>query len=251
MSLEACRDLVERGDPERYRAIRGMPEEVLAKLLPILAFNVEVTRAPWVTQEEMIAEMRLQWWRDALKEIAKGGVVRKHEVTVPLALAIAPKVSETLDKFVAARRWDVYKEPFENAEHQEEYIRDTGGGLMWAMAASLGAKNEEAIRRFGMATGVAGFLNAVPTLEARGRKPLLEEGLAGKYQLANKGLAWLDYAITARRDIEPEAIPALLTGWWARPILNDFKWGRPEIRPMSEFRKRARLAKLALFGWWR
>ena len=39
-------------------------------LFALFAFNLEVARAPWVTQQPMIAEMRLQWWCDALDEIA-------------------------------------------------------------------------------------------------------------------------------------------------------------------------------------
>ena len=251
MSLEACRGLVARGDPERYMAIRAMPEEVMAKLLPILALNIEVSRAPWVTEEPMIAEMRLQWWRDALEEITNQKNVRKHEVTTPLSAAISPEMARDLDRFVAARRWDIYSDPFENETHQEEYIRNTGGLLMWAMAASLGAQNKAAILRFGMGVGVAGFLRAVPDLEARGRKPLLSDGLNGQYQIAQKGMAWIDYAITARRDVDTVAIPALLTGWWARPILLNYHRGNPNTKPVSEFRNRARLAKLGLFGWWR
>jgi len=251
VSLEACRDLVERADPERFLAIRAMPEEVLAKLLPILALNIEVSRAPWVTQEPMIAEMRLQWWRDALEEIATGVEVRKHEVTTPLAAALTPELAQELDKFVAARRWDIYKDPFEDAAHQEDYLRATGGLLMWAMAAALGAQNKGAIERFGAAAGVAGFLRAVPELEARSRVPLLSDGLMGQYQIAQKGMAWMDYAITARRDIEAAAVPALLTGWWARPILLSYHYGHPSTDAKSEFLNRARLAKLGLFGWWR
>lgn len=251
MSLQACRDLVAQNDADRFLPIRSMPEKVQAKLLPILALNIEVSRAPWLTEEAMIAEMRLQWWRDALEEISEGKEVRRHEVTTPLAEVLSPEIARELDGFVAARRWDIYRDPFENAEHQEEYIRKTGGLLMWAMATTLGAKNKDAILRFGMCVGVAGFLRAVPDLEARGRKPLLSDGLAGQYQVAQKGMAWADYAIEARRDVEQVAVPALLTGWWARPILLRFHYGMPRLEEVSEFRKRARLAKLGLLGWWR
>ena len=61
------------------------PVAAREKLFPIYAFNVEVARAPWVASEPMIGEMRLQWWRDALEEIAEGKGVRQHEVTTPLA----------------------------------------------------------------------------------------------------------------------------------------------------------------------
>ena len=72
MSLNACAAIVERGDPERFMAAMAAPVEARRVLFPLYAFNVEVARAPWVTEEPMIAEMRLQWWRDALEEIAHG-----------------------------------------------------------------------------------------------------------------------------------------------------------------------------------
>mgnify|MGYP003628551030 FL=1 len=99
-------------------------------LFPIYAFNVEVARAPWVTEEPMIAEMRLQWWRDALEEMASGGTVRRHEVTLPLADVVDGDGARALDRLVAARRWDVYKDGFEDAEHFKEYLDATAGELM-------------------------------------------------------------------------------------------------------------------------
>ena len=71
--LNACAALVERGDPVRFRAAMASPMAARRVLFPLYAFNLEVARAPWVTQEPMIARMRLQWWRDALAEIAAGG----------------------------------------------------------------------------------------------------------------------------------------------------------------------------------
>ena len=76
MGFEACAGIVERGDPERFLAIMAGPVAARRILFPIIALNIEVSRAPWVTQEAMIAEMRLQWWRDALEEVAEGKEVR-------------------------------------------------------------------------------------------------------------------------------------------------------------------------------
>lgn len=58
--LTACAGLVERGDPDRFRAVMAVPVAARRILFPIFAFNIEVSRAPWVTQETVIAEMRLQ-----------------------------------------------------------------------------------------------------------------------------------------------------------------------------------------------
>jgi len=112
MSLEACKELVKAGDPDRFDVTVLAPENVQKILWPLYAFNVEVTRAPWVTQEPMIAEIRLQWWRDALAEIREGKQVRAHAVTVPLADVLDAEGAMVLDKLVEARAWDIYADAF-------------------------------------------------------------------------------------------------------------------------------------------
>ena len=92
----ACARLLERGDPERFRAVMATPLEVRKTLFPIFAFNLEVARAPWVTKEPLIAEMRLQWWQDVLSEISDGRAVRRHEVATPLAISLTPAAAEVL-----------------------------------------------------------------------------------------------------------------------------------------------------------
>ncbi|MFM7443344.1 MAG: squalene/phytoene synthase family protein, partial [Tabrizicola sp.] len=72
MSVDACAELVSRGDPDRFRAVMAAPAFARAQLLPLYAFNLEVARAPWVTEEPLIAEMRLQWWRDVVENAASG-----------------------------------------------------------------------------------------------------------------------------------------------------------------------------------
>lgn len=84
MSVEACAKLVERGDPDRFLAVMAAPVAARAQLLPLYAFNLEVARAPWVTKEPMIAEMRLQWWRDVVAEASP----RAHEVVSPFHAVI-------------------------------------------------------------------------------------------------------------------------------------------------------------------
>ena len=55
MSLDACADLVNRGDPDRFRSAMLAPMPIRGDLLALYAFNLEVARAPWVTNEPMIA----------------------------------------------------------------------------------------------------------------------------------------------------------------------------------------------------
>ena len=189
----ACARIVEKGDPLRFRTVMAAPVASRAPLFALYAFNVEVARAPWVTQEAMIAEMRLQWWRDALEEIAEGRKVRSHEVTTPLAAHLGTETAAMLDQLVAARRWDIYRDAFEDEAHFDNYLNETAGHLMWAAAKVLGAPEtaESGVRSLAFGAGVAAFLRAVPALVDAGRIPLLDGTGAGLRALAGRAEARL------------------------------------------------------------
>lgn len=215
--LRACAQTTEKGDPDRFAAAMAAPVAARAVLFPLYAFNVEAARAPWVTEEAMIAEMRLQWWRDALDEIAAGGVIRRHEVVTPLAHLLTPALARMLDAGIAARRWDIYRDAFEDAAHFDAYLDQTAGHLMWAGVSLLGSGDEAAVRSLAYAQGLAAFLRAVPELEARGRVPLVDGREDAVRALARRGLDAL--AGFRRSRVDRAAWPALIPAFTARPVL--------------------------------
>jgi phytoene/squalene synthetase len=223
MSLAACAELVRRGDPDRFLATMAAPPAARARLFPLYAFNLEVARAPWVTAEPLIAEMRLQWWRDTLAEIAAGAVPRAHEVAEPLATVLRATAIPValLDALVAARRWDIAGEPLADAAALVDHLEATGGNLMWAGALALGAPPtaEPAVRDLARAGALAAWLRAVPALAAAGRTPLPDPAPSAVAGLAREGLAWLQAARAARGSVPAHARPALLSAWQAGPIL--------------------------------
>ena len=218
MSAQACAKIVRIGDPDRFLATMAAPDIMRPAMFAIYAFNVEVSRAPWLTREPMIAEMRLQWWRDALEEIGQGGLVRRHEVATPLAQFLDHEGAAILDDLVLARKWDCYKEPFENARHFRKYIEATSGGLMWAVARAVGVRTgEAAIRNVGAAAGLANWLRAVPELTARGRTPLVDPRPKAISDLARAALENLQ---NARKSVPRDARPVTRSGWQAGRILH-------------------------------
>lgn len=221
MTLNACAGIVERGDPDRFRAVMACPPAARKVLFPLYAFNVEVSRAPWVTQEPMIAEMRLQWWRDALEEIATGKAVRSHEVTSPLAEVLDTDAASALDALVAARRWDIYKDAFEDAQHFVDYLRNTGGVLMWQAARLLGAPDDQrlAVMNIGAGTAVSRYLKAVSALEDLGRIPLVNGTHDGISTLALNSAADVGSVRKVAKRLPPQARPALMEAWMAKPVL--------------------------------
>ncbi|MDW4497564.1 squalene/phytoene synthase family protein [Sulfitobacter sp. D35] len=205
----ACARIVESADPHRFRAAMVAPLAARTVLFPLYAFNVEVSRAPWVTQEPMIAEMRLQWWRDVADEIGQGGPVRRHEVATPLAEVIAPDRAHLLDALVAARSWDIHRDPFEDHDHLATYIDATAGNLVWAAASALGPADEHTVRDAACAAGIAAWLCAVAELEARGRIPLVDGTPEGVRRLARSALDRLARARRNRGTVSRAARPAL------------------------------------------
>lgn len=221
MSLQACAQMVERGDPDRFLATMAAPPDARRVLFPIYAFNLEVARAPWVASEPMIAEMRLQFWRDVAEELGQGKPPRAHEVAQPLAEILRPEDAPLLDAIVAARRWDVYRDAFEDEAHFNSYIDRTSGNLTWAAARALGAPDdaEPIVRDLAWGAGVANFLRAVPELEARGRVPLLDGRPEAVARLAQSALDRFRRGRGQQTRIPISARPVLYAFWQAHPLL--------------------------------
>ncbi|MEL7258238.1 MAG: squalene/phytoene synthase family protein [Pseudomonadota bacterium] len=250
--LTACAGIVERGDPDRFAATMAAPVEARLKLFPIYAFNIEVSRAPWVTQEAMIAEMRLQWWRDVLSEIAEGGPVRRHEVATPLAKVLSLDMAARLDAAVEARRWDIYRDPFDDMSEFRRHIEDTSGLLLLAAARALGEVEETPVMKAGYALGLCNWLRAVPALERAGRVPLVDGRPEAVRALAEEGLEVLE---EARKAGVPRAVrPAMLALWQVEGLLTQVIRNPGAVAEdriaLSPFRRRFGLMVKAVLGRW-
>ncbi len=252
--IAACAGIVQKGDPDRFLAIMSAPLALREKLFPLYAMNVEVSRAPWVTQESMIAEMRLQWWHDALEEIAKDGQVRRHEVVTPLAAILNPAQARRLMALVTARRWDIYKDPFEDEAHFQSYLRDTSGQLLVVAAELAGAGDSASVERLGLADGLARWFQAVPALEAQGRVPMVDGRPKAVADLARQGLGNLR---DARRSLgrQPAEVAAVLRSTCQTKQILDRVVARPERVAngdvnVSGFRRKISLLwKSVIAGW--
>lgn len=256
MSLAHCRALVEAGDPDRALVTAGAPEAAQAKLWPLWAFNLEVARAPWASAVPLVAEMRVQFWADAVDRLAEGRVPVGHPVLAPLAEAVTGGPVAPLAALVAARRRDVWREAFADAGTLGEYLDATAGGLMWQAARMLGAPQmaEPVVRDLGWGAGLAAWLRAAPNLRARGYPPFPEDSPDAIAALARAGLARIARARAARAAVPAVAFPALATGWQAAAILR-LAAGDPRRvaqgrLQQSEFARRGGLAWAALSGRW-
>ncbi len=252
--LRACAELVQRADPDRFQAAMATPLAARLKLFVIYAFNAEMSRAPWASQESMIAEMRVQWWRDVGAEIAEDKTPRRHFVATPLGQLLDQDLARDIDAMAEARRWDIYRDPFADLDGLVKYLSDTAGNLMWMSAAALGQGDEGRIRAFGLAHGVASWLRALPELERQNRVPMVDGTLEGVQELAQIGLDALQKSRSGSAAVDKEARYAMLAGWQTGPILRQ-ALAQPErvaqgALGMSEFRKRLRLMWCTSTGRW-
>ncbi|WGI20886.1 squalene/phytoene synthase family protein [Amylibacter sp. IMCC11727] len=251
--IALCAETVRTSDPDRFLSAMTASGAVRDALMVLYAFNVEVSRAPWVTAEPMIAEMRLQWWLDAVEEIFDGGEVRRHQVVTPLAELVRAQGlrRDWLDGVIQARQWDIYKEPHANDAALKQYLDATGGGLM-GLAVAVSGGESEAAYDYGAGCAVARLLMAVPALEEADRYPLVDGTQAGVKTLAEAGLARADAARQDLRKIPRPARAALRAEWFARGVLkqavNNPALVGAGLLGGSEAGKKLRLMRLALMG---
>uniref|UniRef100_UPI003BA586B0 hypothetical protein n=1 Tax=Niveispirillum sp. TaxID=1917217 RepID=UPI003BA586B0 len=100
----------------------------------------------------------------------------------------------------------------------------------------------------------AAFLRAVPELEARGRRPLVDTRAGAVVGLARDGLARLADARRARGRVPPGARAAFLSGWQTeallRQVLADPRRVTEGRLGLSEFARRGGLVWAAITGRW-
>lgn len=216
-----CAELVREGDPDRFAATMAAPVALRPKLWPLYAVNLEIARAPWVTTEPMVAEMRLQWWIDTIAELADGSDRRGHPVTEALApmLAADRGLAPLLIAIAEARRWDCWRDAFADHAAFDTYLDQTSGNLAWAAARALGAPgaSEAPVRDFAWGAGLAAWLRAAPELEARGRIPFVDGRPETLRALAAEARSRMKQARSA--GIPRIARPALWTGATADAVL--------------------------------
>lgn len=243
--INACAELVQKGDPDRFLAAMSVKPDQRAPLFVLYAFNLEVARAAWASQEPMVGQMRLQFWRDIVAQADENGSARYHEVGRPLAVLIRQKHLDTdaLDQMIAARWWDLNKDGFDTPNAFRTHIMATAGNLMWLSAQALGAGEADCTlaQTWGYAQGLAAWFQAVPELEKRGCRPLYDGRRAAIAELALEALNDLKAAKPPRASWTM----ALRAAWQAEPLLKLAAREPQRVAEgtlaLSEFHKKRRL----------
>jgi 15-cis-phytoene synthase len=81
--------LIRRVDPDRWLTSRFIADQrARTDVLALYAFDHELARASRVASTQLLAEIRLTWWREVLDQIFAGQAVRRHPVAEALADAV-------------------------------------------------------------------------------------------------------------------------------------------------------------------
>ena len=85
MSLAYCAQMVKDADEDRFLSVMAAKPELRAVLFPLYAFNVEVSKAAWASNEPLLCQMRLQYLRDLVASIFAGDALPDMPLAKPLA----------------------------------------------------------------------------------------------------------------------------------------------------------------------
>ncbi len=191
--------LIRRVDPDRWLTSRFIADRrARADVLALYAFDHELARASRVASTQLLAEIRLTWWREALDEIFAGGPVRRHPV------------AEALGSLV--RRHGLSREPLEamidgqisaldlefDAAASLAWANSIEGSLATAAAFVLDTASSHRAAAAGRAWGLALLRRSGRAPEAVVR-PLLASALAEtRASAARLSVAALPAALPAR-----------------------------------------------------
>ncbi|WND02205.1 squalene/phytoene synthase family protein [Temperatibacter marinus] len=154
-TADIIRDLVKKNDPDRYKLILLCSFQEQARLLALTALNYELAQCLTATNEPLLAQIKLQWWYEALEEAAKGAI-RKHPLIEEIAKADI-EIS-TLLELVTARQEENESESPPTLASTFAYAEKTAGQLHVFMTRS---KNAEAIEKASLIGSAWGLISLV------------------------------------------------------------------------------------------
>lgn len=123
--LDYCRRAVAEGDEDYSLSLNYAIEADRARLAALYAFQIELRRIPAIVSEPPLGEIRLQWWREALDEIAAGAPARAHPVVSLLAAsgAVGGEMRDVAEGLIDARARLLYEPRFASLDDLREFLR--------------------------------------------------------------------------------------------------------------------------------
>ncbi len=179
---------VKRIDPDRWMVSRFAPADGRKRLIALYAFADEIARAPWVTSEPMIAQIRLAWWREAVAEVfATPNKARRHPVVGAMVQAFpagAPRPTEAdFEALIDAREPECDRAEWDQMDDLVRHVDNTAGRLAIAALSCLAGEHviapqdRDAALLVGRAWGLTGYARAFAEFARAGRMPAVTKAL--------------------------------------------------------------------------
>jgi phytoene synthase len=248
-----CAAIVRAGDRDRYLSDLFAPQDARRHLFALHAFDLEVSTIRGKVSDPTLGEIRLEWWRQALRGDHGGNPVAATlaETIASLGLPIA-----AFDNLLQARTFDLYDDPMRSLADLEGYAGDTSSAVIQLGAIILAGGEDpgtaEAAGYAGVALSLASILKALPRNTATGQSYLpadrmaaagvdpaeLRAGRGGEGLRAVVGEIRavagdrLDAARQAMAGLDRRLLPAFLPVATAGPSLR--KMARPGFDPLHD-----------------
>jgi 15-cis-phytoene synthase len=173
-SFRHAADALRTGDRDRYLATLVLTGEQRDAATALYAFNADVAATRERVSNPTPGEIRLQWWSDALDGEGHGAVRQN-----PVADALLDTVAKyrlptgTLQRLIAARRFDLYDDPMPDLQTFEGYAGETASTLYQLAAMILNGgqpvETGDAAGHLGVAHAMIGHLRAFGQVSSQGR----------------------------------------------------------------------------------
>jgi phytoene synthase len=181
---KAAAELVKQRDRDRYWSALFAPARLQPGLHALYAYNAELAHIAAAAKEPMVAQIRLQWWRDAV-DLAAPDTKTGNPVADALSTAIEehglPK--ESLIAMADARIPEVFGDLPASLQALQASLCAIYAPVFELAAAILGSRSETckaAAQHAGFAYGMTQTLRTVPLQASRGRLLLPPSFLEGR-----------------------------------------------------------------------
>lgn len=259
----SVREAARNGSLDHYIAALLAPASQRDDLITLAAFWGETGRIAMTVGEDILGEIRLQWWRDALRS---GAPLSGHPIADALqALMARHRIdAASIDALLDGRGDELRRLPFDDEATFDAYLRRTDGGLLKLCATVRGVGQgllaQDFLDAAARALGRVRIALDLPYFAAKARLPLWPGAIgeaspdaAGGAEEARRALGHLQRgARSAQAEVlqlskgaERRLIDAVLPVALLEPYLRALETkGRDPLRDVAAISPLSRVARL-------
>jgi NADH dehydrogenase [ubiquinone] 1 alpha subcomplex assembly factor 6 len=176
------RDIIQTQDSDRFFLTLLEPFETHESIWALLAFYYETARTREMVTDTTIGLIRLQWWKDSIRQFYEQGYIPPHDVMIAVCEAIKryDLPHEFFQEMLIAREFDIEDRVPSNMDGLLNYIRLTQIPLYKLIQIVIGDTSSD-IRLIAEAYGLIGLLRAF-VFHARQRRCYLPADRIGNIE---------------------------------------------------------------------